>query len=148
MGRPDMAYFNFTEKYFKEEPIYIFNNGDHENDMYRDFTYIDDIIEGIVRLISNPPINEVPQHKIFNIGNSNPEKLMLFIKTLEKCLGNALRREVEFKKIYEPIKPGDVYGTYASTELLENVIGFRPKTNIEDGLQQFANWYVDYYKVK
>jgi UDP-glucuronate 4-epimerase len=116
--------------------------------MYRDFTYIDDIIEGIVRLISNPPINEVPQHKIFNIGNSNPEKLMLFIKTLEKCLGNALRREVEFKKIYEPIKPGDVYGTYASTELLENVIGFRPKTNIEDGLQQFANWYVDYYKVK
>src|SRR5690554_4495576 len=148
MGRPDMAYFGFADKYFKDEPIRIFNNGDFENDMYRDFTYVDDIIEGIVRLISNPPIKTTPQHKVFNIGNNNPEKLMVFINTLEKCLSNALGREVEFNKIYEPIKPGDVHRTYASTKLLEEAVGFKPKTSIEEGLQQFANWYVDYYKVK
>src|SRR5690554_5680306 len=148
MGRPDMAYFSFTDKYFKDEPIRIFNNGDFENDMYRDFTYVDDIIEGIVRLISNPPVEATPQHKVFNIGNNNPEKLMVFINTLEKCLSNALGREVEFNKIYEPIKPGDVHRTYASTKLLEEAVGFKPKTSIEEGLQQFANWYVDYYKVK
>lgn len=148
MGRPDMAYFGFADKYFKGEPIRIFNNGDFENDMYRDFTYVDDIIEGIVRLISNPPLDVSPQHKVFNLGNNNPEKLMVFINTLEKCLGKALGREVEFNKIYEPIKAGDVHRTYASTKLLEEAVGFKPKTSIEDGLQQFVDWYVDYYKVK
>ncbi|WP_317460128.1 SDR family NAD(P)-dependent oxidoreductase [Bacillus sp. SM-B1] len=147
MGRPDMAYFGFTDKYFADEPIKIFNNGDFENDLYRDFTYIDDIVEGIQRLLSNPPKGDV-EHKVFNIGNNNPEKLMTFIETLEKALEKALGREVTFKKIFEPIKPGDVPATYASTDLLQKAVDFKPKTSIEKGLQEFANWYVNYYKVK
>ena len=149
MGRPDMAYFGFANKYFAGEPIKIFNNGDFENDLYRDFTYVDDIVEGIERLLSNPSVgeNNVP-HNVFNIGNSNPEKLMVFIETLEKCLSKAMGREVQFEKIFEPIKPGDVPATYASTELLEQAVGFKPKTSIEDGLQKFADWYCGYYKVK
>src|SRR5690606_17928906 len=93
MGRPDMAYFGFTDKYFTGEPIKIFNNGDFENDLYRDFTYVDDIVEGIVRLISKPPVGEV-QHKVYNIGNNHPEKFMVFIGALEKALSNSLGREV------------------------------------------------------
>ncbi|MBD8069397.1 GDP-mannose 4,6-dehydratase [Bacillus sp. PS06] len=146
MGRPDMAYFNFTEKYFNGESISIFNNGDFKNDLYRDFTYIDDIIEGIERILHNPSFdtNNV-SHKVFNIGNNNPEKLMFFIETLEKCLSNATGRKVIFEKIYEPIKPGDVPATYASTEMLESAVGFKPKTTIEQGLQKFADWYIEYY---
>ncbi|WP_411738682.1 GDP-mannose 4,6-dehydratase [Peribacillus sp. S4] len=148
MGRPDMAYFGFTDKYFASEPIKIFNNGDFENDLYRDFTYIDDIVEGIERLLSNPSVgdNKVP-HKVFNIGNNNPEKLMVFIETLEKCLSNALGREVQFEKVFESIKPGDVPATYASTELLQKAVGFKPETSIAEGLQNFANWYVEYYRL-
>lgn len=150
MGRPDMAYFGFTDKYFKGEPIRIFNNGDFEHDLYRDFTYIDDIVEGIVRLLNNPPqkTEDLAAHTVFNIGNNKPEKLMTFIRTLEKALSNALGREVEFEKIFEPIKPGDVPATYASTDRLQNMVGFKPKTSIEDGLQKFADWYVEYYKVR
>ena len=144
LGRPDMAYFSFADKYFKGEPIRIFNNGDFDNDLYRDFTYIDDIIEGIERLLCNPPAGDVP-HKIYNIGNNNPEKLMVFIETLEKCLSRALGKEVVFEKIYEPIKPGDVPVTYASTDLLQEAVGFKPKTSIEEGLQKFADWYVKYH---
>lgn len=147
MGRPDMAYFGFTDKYFAGESIKIFNNGDFDNDLYRDFTYIDDIVEGIQRLLSNPPKGDV-EHKVFNIGNNNPEKLMVFIETLEKVLGKALGREVAFEKVFEPIKPGDVPATYASTELLQKAVEFKPETSIEKGLQEFANWYVKYYKVK
>lgn len=147
MGRPDMAYFSFTDKYFAGEPIRIFNNGDFENDLYRDFTYIDDIIEGIVRLIDKAPEGDVP-HRIFNIGNNKPEKLMVFIETLEKALSKALGREVVFEKIFEPMKPGDVPATYASTDLLQEAVGFKPETSIEEGLQRFADWYVDYYKKK
>jgi UDP-glucuronate 4-epimerase len=147
MGRPDMAYFGFADKYFANEPIKIFNNGDFENDLYRDFTFIDDIVEGIERLISNPP-NEPVKHKVFNIGNNSPEKLMTFIETLEKCLSNATEREVFFEKIYEPMKPGDVPATYASTDLLQKAVGFKPETSIEEGLQQFSDWYVEYYGVK
>lgn len=148
MGRPDMAYFGFTQKYFAGEPIRIFNNGDFEKDLYRDFTYIDDIVEGIVRLIGNIPNQEntVP-HQVFNIGNNSPEKLMVFIETLEKCLSKATGREVVFDKIFEPIKPGDVPATYASIGRLQQAIGFRPETKIEDGLQKFADWYVNYYKL-
>ena len=98
MGRPDMAYFGFTDKYFAGESIKIFNNGDFENDLYRDFTYIDDIVEGIQRLLNNPSKGDV-EHKVFNIGNNNPEKLMVFIETLEKALSKALRREVVFEKV-------------------------------------------------
>lgn len=146
LGRPDMAYFGFTQKYFSGEPIKIFNNGDFVHDLYRDFTYIDDIVEGIERLIDNPPVakGDVP-HKVFNIGNSSPEKLMTFIGTLEKCLSNSLGREVLFQKSFEPIKPGDVPATYASTELLEMAVGFKPKTSIEEGLQRFTDWYCEYY---
>ncbi|WP_043931159.1 GDP-mannose 4,6-dehydratase [Bacillus sp. EB01] len=147
MGRPDMAYFGFADKYFAGEPIKIFNNGDFENDLYRDFTYVDDIVEGIERLLSNPPVGDV-QHKVFNIGNNNPEKLMVFIETLEKCLGKALGREVVFEKMFEPIKPGDVPATYASTDELQKAVGFKPKTSIEEGLQKFADWYVEYYNQK
>ncbi|MFD2131652.1 GDP-mannose 4,6-dehydratase [Pseudogracilibacillus auburnensis] len=149
MGRPDMAYFGFADKYFAGEPIKIFNNGDFDNDLYRDFTYIDDIVTGIERLLTNPPSkSEGAPHRVFNIGNNNPEKLMDFIHALEKALSNATGRKVEFEKIYEPIKPGDVPATYASTDLLYEAVGFKPETSIEEGLQKFADWYVDYYNVK
>ncbi|WP_175615809.1 GDP-mannose 4,6-dehydratase [Piscibacillus halophilus] len=147
MGRPDMAYFGFTDKYFNGEPIKIFNNGDFENDLYRDFTYIDDIVEGIERLLSHTPQGDV-QHEVFNIGNNNPEKLMVFIEALEKALSNSLGRKMEFEKVFEPIKPGDVPATYASTDSLQKAVGFKPKTSIEEGLQKFTDWYVDYYNLK
>lgn len=149
MGRPDMAYYGFTDKFFAGEPIKIFNNGDFENDLYRDFTYIDDIVEGMERLIDNPPApEEGAKHKVYNIGNNNPEKLMTFITALEKALSNSLGRTVEFEKIYEPIKPGDVPATYASTDALQQAVGFKPTTTIQDGLQKFTDWYVDYYNKK
>jgi len=159
MGRPDMAYFGFTDKYFKGEPIKIFNNGDFEHDLYRDFTYVDDIVEGIERLLSNPPSEteggtpnekdgKMVPHRVFNIGNNSPEKLMNYIWTLEKALSNALGRKVEFEKIFEPLKAGDVPATYASTDKLQEAVGFKPSTSIEEGLQRFAEWYVEYYGVK
>jgi len=147
MGRPDMAYFSFTNKYIAGEPIKIFNNGDFEHDLYRDFTYIDDIVEGIQRLLSNPSVETVP-HKVFNIGNNSPEKLMVFIETLEKALSKATGREVVFNKVFEPLKEGDVPATYASTDLLQEAIGFKPSTSIEEGLERFTKWYVEYYGVK
>lgn len=143
MGRPDMAYFGFTQKYFAGEPIRIFNNGDFAHDLYRDFTYIDDIVEGIVRLLANP----TNSHRVFNIGNNRPEKLMVFIETLEKCLSKATGSEIVFDKIFEPIKPGDVPATYASTDLLKQAVGFKPETTIEVGLQRFADWYCKYYNL-
>ena len=146
MGRPDMAYFGFTQKYFASEPIKIFNNGDFKNDLSRDFTYIDDIVEGIERLINNPPTETVP-YKVFNIGNNRPEKLMMFVETLEKCLSKATGRDVVFEKIFEPMKSGDVPATYASIDLLREAVGFMPVTSIEEGLQKFADWYVKYYEV-
>lgn len=151
MGRPDMAYFSFTNKYFLGKPIKIFNNGDFEHDLYRDFTYIDDIVEGIERLLNNQPCkedNNVAPHVVYNIGNNNPEKLMSFIQTLEKALTKALGREVVFKKIYEPMKAGDVPATYASTDKLQEAVDFKPSTCIEEGLQRFADWYVSYYGMK
>ena len=148
MGRPDMAYFGFTNKFFNNEPIKIFNNGDFDNDLYRDFTYIDDIIEGIERLLTKPHLSgEGAPHRVFNIGNNNPEKLMTFIHALEAALSNKLGKEVAFEKIFEPIKPGDVPATYASTELLSEAIGFKPETSIQEGLQKFVDWYVDYYNL-
>lgn len=147
LGRPDMAYFGFTNKYFKGESIKIFNNGDFENDLYRDFTYVDDIVEGIERLLENPSKEEVP-YRVFNIGNNTPEKLMTFITTLEKCLSKSLGKEVVFKKEFEPIKKGDVPRTYASTEKLEEVVEFKPKIPIEKGLQKFSDWYIKYYSKK
>src|SRR5699024_9150109 len=147
MGRPDKAHFGFTDTSFKREPIKIFNNGDFDNDLYRDFTYINDIVEGIELLISVPPEGE-DAHIVYNIGNNNPVKLMDFIHALEKALSSALDKEVEFEKIFEPIKPGDVPATYASTDLLHEKVGFKPKTSIEEGIMRFAHWYVDYYGMK
>jgi len=147
MGRHDMAYFRFTDNYFKGEPIRVFNNGDLKNDLYRDFTYIDDIVEGIIRLICIPS-NEAVPHRVFNIGNNKPVRLMFFITTLEKCLSKAINRKVVFKKIFEPIQPGDIKISYASTDLLKEVIEFKPNTSLTDGLQKFADWYVDYYKIR
>ena len=141
-----MAYFSFTDKYFNGETIKIFNNGDFENDMYRDFTYIDDIVEGIIRVLETPPKNENPMHRVFNIGNNNPEKLMVFIETLESCLSNALNKKVEFNKAFENIKPGDVRKTYASINHIYKITGFKPETSIKDGLRKFVEWYVEYYK--
>ena len=147
LGRPDMAYFGFANKHFAGEPIRIFNNGDFENDLYRDFTYIDDIIEGVYRIMKKPPVGKDP-HKVFNIGNNQPVKLMEFIATLEKAFSNSLGREVQFEKIFEPIKPGDVPATYASTDLLHEEVGFKPNTPLAEGLQKFADWYVAYYNIR
>ena len=144
LGRPDMAYFSFTNRYFAGEPIRIFNNGDCENDLYRDFTYIDDIVEGIERIISNPPTGAVP-YKIFNIGNSKPDRLMVFIEKLENCLSKATGREVVFQKKYEPIQPGDVPATYACIDLIDKTVGYQPRITLDEGLQKFADWYVAYY---
>lgn len=150
LGRPDMAYFTFTDMFFNNEPIRIYNNGDFENDMYRDFTYIDDIVEGIIKLMDIPPIKTEEQaaHTVYNIGNNQPEKLMVFITSLEKALSNSLDQEIEFEKIYEPIKPGDVPATYASTDRLQETVGYKPDTTIQEGLQKFTDWYVEYYNKK
>ncbi len=109
-----------------------------------------DVVEGIVRVLDNSPIQtrDSAAHRVFNIGNNSPEKLMKFIGTLEKALSDALGREIVFEKIFEPMKPGDVPATYASTDLLYKAVGFKPKTSIEEGLRKFAEWYVEYYGVK
>ncbi len=136
-GRPDMAYFSFTQKIMKGEPIKVFNNGD----MYRDFTYIDDILRGIENVLCNPPKEDESgvRYKIYNIGNNKPEKLMYFIETLEKCLGK------EAKKEFLPMQAGDVYKTYADVTDLVKDFDFKPSTSIEKGLEKFVDWYKEYY---
>src|SRR5690554_2577577 len=146
MGRPEMAYFIFADKYFKGESIKIFNNGDFENDMYRDFTYIDDIVEGIVRITKKPPMNLKPKQRVLNIGNNEPVKLMEFITTLEEELSKAFNKEIIFNKEYEPIKPGDVHKTYASIDELNKLTGFKPTTSVREGLKKFSEWYYEYRK--
>ena len=138
-GRPDMAYFSFTEKILKGETIKIFNNGD----MYRDFTYIDDIVKGIENMLCNPPDADENGDRatVYNIGNNSPEKLMYFIETLERAIGK------EAKKEFLPMQPGDVYQTYADVTPLVEKFGFKPSTSIEEGLGKFAQWYKEYYKV-
>lgn len=139
-GRPDMAYFKFTNKIMKGEPITIFNQGD----MYRDFTYVDDIVTGIQNMLCCPPKpnGEGDRYKIYNIGNNHPEKLMTFIETLEKALGKTAEKE------YLPMQPGDVYQTYADVSELEKDFGFRPSTSIAEGLGNFARWYREYYHIE
>lgn len=139
-GRPDMAYFGFTNKIMKGETIKIFNGGD----MLRDFTYVDDIVKGIENMLENPPKEDKngDRHKVYNIGNNKPEKLMHFIETLEKAIGKVANKE------YLPMQPGDVYQTYADVTELENDFDFKPSTSIEDGLNSFAKWYFEYYGVK
>lgn len=137
-GRPDMAYFSFAQKIMNNEAIKIFNNGD----MYRDFTYIDDIVTGIENIIPNPPKENENgvKVKVYNIGNNKPEKLMYFIETLEKCLGRTAKKE------YYPMQPGDVYQTYADVSELTRDFGFHPDTSLEEGLSRFVAWFMDYYK--
>lgn len=139
-GRPDMAYFSFTNKILKGEKIKIFNNGD----MYRDFTYVDDIVQGIMNMLLNPPLPDEngDKAKVYNIGNNNPEKLMYFIETLEKAIGKTAEKE------FLPMQPGDVYQTYADVSELQRDFGFKPSTSIEKGLGKFAKWYFEYYGVK
>lgn len=137
MGRPDMAYFKFAKKIMNDEPIQIYNNGD----MYRDFTYIDDIVTGIVNILDHPPVADDlgACYKIYNIGNNKPEKLMDYISVLERRLGK------EAKKEFLPMQPGDVYQTYADVADLMKDYDFKPETTIEEGLKQFADWFLSYY---
>jgi UDP-glucuronate 4-epimerase len=137
-GRPDMAYFSFSNKIMKGETIKIFNNGD----MYRDFTYVDDIVKGIENMLCNPPEPDENGDRaaVYNIGNNSPEKLMYFIETLEKALGK------EAKKEFLPMQAGDVYQTYADVTPLIEKYGFKPSTTIEEGLGKFVEWYKAYYK--
>lgn len=139
-GRPDMAYFSFTDKMIKGETIQIFNNGD----MKRDFTYIDDIIQGIENMLCNPPQGEDPA-KIYNIGNNEPEDLMTYIETLEKALINEGVITQPAKKEFLPMQPGDVYQTYADVSDLIRDFDFKPNTPIEKGLGEFAKWYKSFY---
>lgn len=136
-GRPDMAYYKFTKKIMANEPIQIYNNGD----MYRDFTYIDDIVRGIENILCNPPQKNAKgaAYKLYNIGNNKPEKLMDFIETLEKCLGKTAVKE------YLPMQPGDVYQTYADVSDLMRDYDFKPDTSIQEGLTKFVEWYREYY---
>lgn len=138
-GRPDMAYFLFTKAIMEGKPIKVFNHGK----MKRDFTYIDDIVEGIVRVSSTIPQgseldNNVPA-KVYNIGNNKPVELMTFIEVLENCLGKKAIKE------FLPMQPGDVPMTYADIDDLINDVGFSPHTSIEEGLEKFVQWYKSYY---
>lgn len=135
-GRPDMAYFSFADRIFSGKPLRVYNHGD----MYRDFTYIDDVVESIIRLINNSRAlkkTEKPFH-VYNIGNQKPEKLMDFIQTLEECLGKKAVKE------YCGMQPGDVYKTYADVGDLVEDVAFRPTITIQEGLKRFARWYQDY----
>lgn len=132
-GRPDMAYFGFTRKILAGEPIEVFGEGR----MARDFTYIDDIVDGILGALDNPP--EAHQNRILNIGDSHPVGLMEMIETLENALG------VEAKKIMRPMQPGDVTATYADVSRLHALTGYQPKVMLKEGLEKFVRWYRDYY---
>lgn len=138
-GRPDMAYFSFTNKILAGETIKIFNNGD----LYRDFTYIDDIIQGMMRIIPNPPVENEDgvRYKVYNIGNNKPENLLHFVEVLETCLGKKADKE------FLPMQQGDVYQTFADVSDLERDFGFKPDTSLEDGLTKFVEWYNQYMKI-
>lgn len=133
-GRPDMAYFSFTRKIMDGEPIEVFGEGR----MARDFTYIDDIVEGVVGALDHPPAGG--EHRVFNIGDSHPVGLMDMIETLEQALGR------EAQKIMRPMQPGDVTSTFADISRLQALTGYRPKVMLAEGLGKFAAWYKDYYR--
>ncbi len=149
-GRPDMALFIFTKAILAGKPIDVFNYGK----MRRDFTYIDDIVEGVIRVVDqvaelNPnwsgnipdPATSYAPYKVFNIGNNQPVELMQFIETLENCLG------IKAEKNLLPIQPGDVPATYADVDALVQEVGFQPNTPIEVGIERFVKWYRAYYQV-
>jgi UDP-glucuronate 4-epimerase len=136
-GRPDMAYFKFTQAIYGGKPIDVYNFGD----MKRDFTYVDDIVEGIVRLMDKVPSSEsAPPHSVYNIGNNQPEDLMDMISILESQIGIKAERNLL------PMQPGDVYATFADVDDLTALTGFKPSTSLKDGLEKFIGWYKSYYK--
>jgi UDP-glucuronate 4-epimerase len=147
-GRPDMALFKFTEGILAGRPIPVFNRGD----MVRDFTYVDDIVEGVIRVMDRPaapdarwsgerpdPASSYAPWRIFNIGNNQPVKLMRYIEVLEQCLGRKAKLELL------PMQAGDVPATFADVGELERAVGYRPQTTIEVGVRRFADWYRSYY---
>ena len=144
-GRPDMAYFSFTNKLVNKEKIKIFNYGNCQ----RDFTYIDDIVEGIIRVMNKAPETEVP-YAVYNIGNNHPENLMDFVEILANALidNGVLEKDFNIKDYMElvPMQKGDVPITYADTSPLEKDFGFKPNTSLKDGLSRFAKWYKEFYK--
>ncbi len=152
-GRPDMAYFGFTDKLLKGEKIQIFNYGNCK----RDFTYIDDIVEGVVRVMQGAPKREngedglpIPPYAVYNIGNQNPENLLDFVQILQEELIRAgvLPEDYDFEAHKElvPMQAGDVPVTYADTSALERDYGYRPSTSLREGLRHFAEWYARFYK--
>ncbi len=132
-GRPDMAYFGFTKKILASEAIEVYGQGK----MARDFTYIDDIVDGILGALDNPPAPS--EHRILNIGDSRPVGLMEMIEALEQALG------MEAEKVMRPMQPGDVTATYADVSKLHALTGYEPKVMLEDGLKRFVSWYRDFY---
>lgn len=151
-GRPDMAYFGFTNKLKNNEKIQIFNYGNCK----RDFTYIDDIVEGVIRVMQHAPEKSmgedglpIPPYKIYNIGNNQPEQLLDFVDILQQELiaANVLPPDYDFESHKELVamQPGDVPVTYANTTALEEDFGFKPSTSLREGLKQFAQWYATYY---
>jgi len=149
-GRPDMAYFKFTQKILAGEPIDVFNNGNHQ----RDFTYIDDIVEGVVRLLDKIPepnpdwtgdapdaASSTAPYRLYNIGNNQPVELMHYIEVLEDCLGKKAVKNML------PMQPGDVQATYADVDELVRAIDYKPTMSVEEGMARFVDWYSDYYKV-
>ncbi|MBQ2112788.1 MAG: GDP-mannose 4,6-dehydratase [Bacteroidales bacterium] len=152
-GRPDMAYFGFTNKLVKGEKIQIFNYGNCK----RDFTYVDDIVEGVIRVMQKAPAKQVgedglpvPPYAVYNIGNNQPENLLDFVTILQEELlaAGVLPADYDFEARMElvPMQPGDVPVTYADTSALERDFGFKPSTSLRDGLRAFARWYKEYYK--
>ena len=151
-GRPDMAYFGFTNKLINNENIKIFNYGNCK----RDFTYIDDIVEGVIRVMKGAPEKKngddglpIPPYSVYNIGNSNPENLLDFVQILQEELIRAgvLAKDYDFEAHKElvPMQPGDVPVTYADTTPLEKDYGFKPSTSLRDGLRKFVEWYKEFY---
>ena len=152
-GRPDMAYFGFTNKLVKGEKIQIFNYGNCK----RDFTYVDDIVEGVIRVMKKAPQKQmgedglpIPPYAVYNIGNNSPENLLDFVTILQEELVRAgvlpVDYDFEAHKELVPMQPGDVPVTYADTSALERDFGFKPSTSLRDGLRAFAQWYSEYYK--
>ena len=153
-GRPDMAYFGFTNKLIKGETIQIFNYGNCK----RDFTYVDDIVEGVMRVMRKAPEKKtgedglpIPPYAVYNIGNSNPENLLDFVQVLQEELirAHVLPKDYDFEahKKLVPMQPGDVPVTFADTSALERDFGFKPHTSLREGLRKFAEWYKEFYKV-
>ena len=139
-GRPDMSPFLFADAIINNRPIKVFNNGD----MMRDFTYIDDIVEGVIRVLdrpATPSTNSGAPYRVFNIGNNQPEQLMDFIGLLESAIGKTAQKE------FLPMQAGDVKATYADTSALEAWVEFKPYTPLNEGVEKFVNWYRQFYSI-